>query len=233
VKGDGIPINKSQSAYYFKLSADQGFMQAQVAIANLLRKGGETRMDQSSSAHYYKLAADQGSVEAQLRYANCLLAGDGVKMNKREAEHYLLRASSQGDVKAHMRYGIVLLSGQLGRFDIDHARIEFHLAAPQNQFGSLLPEALSQPLNKLELVEDFGALRSVFTFLLHNGSPAFSIMRTLNVDLDSGAIAESDIVSTWRAMASDTIGYLADFNDIWGKACSISKPLLQPRRFQR
>jgi hypothetical protein len=78
-------------------------------------------------------------------------------------------------------------------------------------------------------VDDFGKLRSVFTFLLHNGSPAFSVLRTLNVDLDSSAIAESDVVSTWRAMASDTIGYLADFNDIWDIVRSMSENLLQPR----
>jgi hypothetical protein len=186
-------------------------------------------MDRSKSARYYKLAADQGSVEAQLRYANCLLAGDGVETNKREAERYFRLASSQGDVKAHMRYGIVLLSGQLGRFNINRARIEFHLAAPENHFGSMLSDALSQPLHKLELMEDFGELRSVFTFLRRHGSPSFSDMRTLNFELSRIAIVESDVMNTWRAMASDTIGYLSDFNDIWAKVRSMSEPLLQSR----
>jgi TPR repeat protein len=80
-----------------------------------------------------------------LKYADCLLAGDGIETNKRKAEHYLRCASEQNNVKAHMRYGIVLLSGQLGRFGINRAIIEFRLAAEKHHFGSLPFDALSQP----------------------------------------------------------------------------------------
>jgi TPR repeat protein len=57
-------MNKSQSAYYFKLSADQGLTNAQILIARLPRKPYGIGMDRSKAAHYLKLAADQSSVEA-------------------------------------------------------------------------------------------------------------------------------------------------------------------------
>jgi hypothetical protein len=152
-----------------------------------------------------------------LNYANCIIGGDGVETDKGEAERYLQLAASQGSTKAHMRYGIVLLSGQLGRFDISRARIEFSQAASQNRFGSLLSSALSGPLDKVEVMEEHQDLPTIFTFLRTGESRDISIMRVLNKHLNANAnaVVESAVVAAWRDMASDTLGYLGDFKDLW------------------
>jgi hypothetical protein len=125
-----------------------------------------------------------------------------------------------------MRDGIVLSSGQLVQFYIDQAKMEFGLAAPHTPLGSLLFHALSQPLNKLDLVENRVKVRTIFTVLNH---PGFFVIRSLKVDSSSSAIAESDVVNAWRTMVNATIGYLSDFENMWNKVGSISKELLEPR----
>jgi TPR repeat protein len=57
--GDGIPIDKSLAAHYFKLAADQGYAAAQTNYRTLLEDGDGIPIDRSLAAHYYKLAADQ------------------------------------------------------------------------------------------------------------------------------------------------------------------------------
>jgi TPR repeat protein len=54
-------MNKSLAAHYFKLSADQGLLSAQLHFAILLREGRVIEGNITLSAHYFKLAADQGS----------------------------------------------------------------------------------------------------------------------------------------------------------------------------
>jgi TPR repeat protein len=75
--GEGIEMNKSLAAYYFKLSSDQRFVQAQLHYGPLFAKGEDIAMNKSLAAHYFKLSADQGIAEAQFNYRcayNCALA---------------------------------------------------------------------------------------------------------------------------------------------------------------
>jgi hypothetical protein len=212
---DGISMNHSHAAYYVRLAADQGHMNAQIVIARMLQKGCEIKMNRSKAVHYLKQAADQGSVEAQLNYANCLIGGDGIETDKGEAERYLQLAASQGYVKAHMRYGIVLLSGQLGRFDISRARIEFKQVGSQNRFGSQLLSALSGPLDRAEVIENHQNLSTIFTFLRTGESHDTLIIRVLNKHFNANAVAEPASVAAWRDLASETLRYLGDFKELW------------------
>jgi TPR repeat protein len=66
--GNGIAMDKSLAAHYFKLSADQGDASAQFNYAVLLQMGDGIAMDKSLAAHYYKLSADQRHADAQCNY---------------------------------------------------------------------------------------------------------------------------------------------------------------------
>jgi hypothetical protein len=68
VLGSSDPMDKSFSAHYFKLAADQGHAHAQFKYGFLLDTGDGVPMNKSLSVHYYKLAANQGHVYARLRW---------------------------------------------------------------------------------------------------------------------------------------------------------------------
>jgi hypothetical protein len=52
-------------------------------------------------------------------------------------------------------------------------------------------------------------------------------MRILNAPLNPNVIAESEAITAWRAMASDTIGYIADFNNHRTSLDSLPKELCE------
>jgi TPR repeat protein len=69
-------MNKSLAAHYYKLSADQGFANAQFNYGVCLETGSGIEMNKSLAAHYFKLAADQGHPQARLRYEGILTDAD-------------------------------------------------------------------------------------------------------------------------------------------------------------
>jgi TPR repeat protein len=67
--GEGIGEEKSAAVHYFKLSADQGNVEAQREYGVRVARGDGIEMDKAQAARYFKLAADQGDVDAQFAYA--------------------------------------------------------------------------------------------------------------------------------------------------------------------
>jgi TPR repeat protein len=103
-KGEGIAMNKSLAAHYFKLSADQGFAQAQLHYGLLLLTGEGITMNKSLAAYYFKLSADQGIVQAQYSYAVLLLEGESVQKDALMGVQYLERAAAGGWLPAQLHY---------------------------------------------------------------------------------------------------------------------------------
>jgi TPR repeat protein len=68
-----------------KISADQGNVDAQIALARHLRQGELIPKDLSGAAKYYKMAADQGHAIAMNMFGFCLKNGEGVAKNLLEA----------------------------------------------------------------------------------------------------------------------------------------------------
>ncbi|MDR2787075.1 MAG: sel1 repeat family protein, partial [Candidatus Accumulibacter sp.] len=80
--GEGMPIDKSLAAHYYKLAADQGYAAAQCNYSFLLFNGDGIPMDKALAAHYFKMAADLGCVNAQCSYGFILSNGDGIPTDK-------------------------------------------------------------------------------------------------------------------------------------------------------
>jgi TPR repeat protein len=60
IKGEGILINKSPAAYYFKLSADQRDGIGQFSHGVLIAIGQGVPINKSFAAHYFQLSPNQG-----------------------------------------------------------------------------------------------------------------------------------------------------------------------------
>jgi TPR repeat protein len=63
--GDSISMDKSLTAHYYKLSADQGDAKAQFAYGLMLAEGDGIAMNKSLAVHYFKLSADHDFSPAQ------------------------------------------------------------------------------------------------------------------------------------------------------------------------
>jgi TPR repeat protein len=65
LRGDGISMNQSLAAHYFKLSADQGEAKTQFEYGLILSCGEGISRDKSLAADYFKQSADQSFRAAQ------------------------------------------------------------------------------------------------------------------------------------------------------------------------
>jgi hypothetical protein len=126
----------------------------------------ETRnmtMNQRNPVHSLKHAAGQRSMEAQFDSANSRLASDGIETEKSEAQHYLRLASSQGTVKANIPSGIVLCP------------VGLHDVPVHSCFASEFFKTLSDPFDRIEVVEAHEDLAAIFTLLRKDRLPDFSL----------------------------------------------------------
>lgn len=93
-------FGKDQGELYADLmikSADLGFLQAQVEIADIFYEGKYTNESPSLCAKYAQKAALQGSPEGLLMYAICLIRGYGVVQDLNKAKVVLKLAAERGN----------------------------------------------------------------------------------------------------------------------------------------
>jgi TPR repeat protein len=153
-EGDGIPMNKSLAAHYFKLSADQGDPTSQFKYGVMLHEGDGIPMNKSLAAHYFKLSADQGDAAAQFYYGILLLKGDGIRMNKSLAADYYRLSADQGHAVAQFGYGVMLAKGDGIAMNKSLAADYFKLSADQGvataqfNYGIMLWKGDGIPMNK-------------------------------------------------------------------------------------
>jgi TPR repeat protein len=95
--------NEEESAKYFKLSADQGWAEAQCAYAKCLLRRTGVMPDFGEAARNFKLAADQGLPQARYLYGICLRDGTGVGRDEEEAARYFALAADQWNTHAWLR----------------------------------------------------------------------------------------------------------------------------------
>ena len=85
---------------WFRLAADQGWLDAQLNLAVMYEKGELVPFDATESARWYQLAAEQGSSEAQFKLGGIYFAGKGVPKDEIEALVWFDLAAQSGDEDA-------------------------------------------------------------------------------------------------------------------------------------
>jgi TPR repeat protein len=104
-------MNKSFDAHYFKLSASQGFANAQFHSGFCVLRDSGVPMDKEYALHCFKFSEEQGFTRGQYFYALCLLAGIGIEKNISVGMKYLRLAASAGVVDAQLRLAAMLQRG--------------------------------------------------------------------------------------------------------------------------
>jgi TPR repeat protein len=105
-RGDGVPMDKSSGANYYKLAADQEDGDLQYLYAKILYRGDGIPVDKELASSYFKMTADDGSdnEKAQYRLAKMLRDGDGIPQDLQSALRYFELAVENGCEKARLEY---------------------------------------------------------------------------------------------------------------------------------
>ena len=80
---------------YFSKAADNGYVKAQVELAEMYMKGDGVAQDSEEAAKLYAKAARQGNSTAQLSLAGLYERGDGVRQDDEKAARWLYRAAAR------------------------------------------------------------------------------------------------------------------------------------------
>lgn len=111
LEGVKVPKDLQKAERYYKLSADQGFLQALVTLAVHYSTGvlGKERTEQMAQAlHYYKLAADRG--HRWSAYMSGMIYFEN-RNKKREALRYFRFAAENGELSAQTMIGYFQIFG--------------------------------------------------------------------------------------------------------------------------
>ena len=103
---EGLPDTKpniAKALYWFERSANRGYAEAQVKIAEYYYHGIGTQVDKLSSVYWLEQATVQGNCHAQVTLAKMYATGDGIKKNDSLAASLFELAANQGNLEAQIR----------------------------------------------------------------------------------------------------------------------------------
>jgi TPR repeat protein len=105
--GRGVPVNPAQSLMYLDRAAQNGHVQAMLALAGLYENGlGADGPDQAMAMEWTRRAAEAGSVDALNLLAQRLESGIGIAKNEAQAEIWYRRAAARGQPAAQLWLGL-------------------------------------------------------------------------------------------------------------------------------
>ena len=130
-KGEGVPLDYSVAARFYRLSAEAGYAPAQYNLADLYVKGLGVEQAPKQAAIWYRKAAEQGDAEAQNNLGALYATGQGVARNDAEAVRWYRLAAEQNDPEGTSNLGMMCLQGRAVKRDFARAFQLLQKAAEQ------------------------------------------------------------------------------------------------------
>ena len=87
----------TEAVKWYKLSAEQGYAQAQNYIGYCYQHGKGVKKDYEEAVKWYRLSAEKGNSYAQYMLGNCYYNGHGVNQNYEEAVKWYKLSADNGD----------------------------------------------------------------------------------------------------------------------------------------
>ncbi len=163
--GNGVEINHSEAAKWYRKAAEQGEINAQLKLgdmyATLYEAGKGVVRDYGESIKWYRKAADQyrkaaelGDDRAQCNLGLMYLNGEGVPQDYAEAAKWYRKAADQGQVNSQYNLGVQYSKGQgVPQNDIE-AYIWLSLAAAQGDVDApRVRDIVAERMSREEIVE--------------------------------------------------------------------------------
>ena len=109
---NGVRKNTEAAIKWFRLAASAGNSDAQVLLADAIRRGLGTQKDINEAIIWYKMAAENGNPMAFASLGQIYLEGEGVVKDITEALEWLKRGAEADNPYSQMRLGDSYLAGQ-------------------------------------------------------------------------------------------------------------------------
>ncbi len=146
--GFGISKNDESAFKYLKLSADQGYLQAQYDLSFLYEKGYGTELSREKAFESYKSIADQGHAESQNVLAIFYAEGFGTEVNIEKSITYYKLSADQGNYCAQYNLAMRYTKGDGLSQNLVQAFKYFKLSAEQGDLDAQYQVGLSYELGK-------------------------------------------------------------------------------------
>jgi TPR repeat protein len=139
------PAERDQAMGYYRQAAEEGLVDAQLRLANLLYMGEGVPRDLGQAAKYYDQAralieprADAGDAQAQEWLGDLYREGRGVQQNGDFAVYWYTQAAQAGRVSSYVKLARMFERGEAGvGVQIDEALRYYELAGENNHAQSL------------------------------------------------------------------------------------------------
>jgi uncharacterized protein len=135
--GKGVPVDKSEAAKWYTLSAKQGYAKAENALGTLYAEGQGVPKDLNEALKWHRLAAAQGDLNSQLILGAMLSLGYGVDKNLDEAIKWYRLAAAQGALSAQTNLAWIYLRGKGTDSELVHGYMWSRMAARQGDKTAL------------------------------------------------------------------------------------------------
>lgn len=99
-KGLGVGKDLKQAMDWYRQAAEQGSVEAQMALGGLLVGGKGVPRNSAEAAKWFVMAAEKGNAAAQVQVARMHLAGAGLAKDQVEAYKWARLAADKGDKTA-------------------------------------------------------------------------------------------------------------------------------------
>jgi TPR repeat protein len=152
--GDGVEMDRTESAKWFRKAAEQGNASAQTMLGLSLEHGQGVAPDNVEAVKWYRKAAEQGDASAQCILGTHYSTGEGVAKNEVESVNWYRKAAEQGDDDAQNALGNHYALGLGVEKDYVEAYKWFLLAASQGQEDAIkVRELIEKKLSPEQRVE--------------------------------------------------------------------------------
>jgi len=151
--GDGIERNYAEAVKWYKLSAEQGYADAQNNLAVCYQKGKGVVQDYEEALRLLNLSAEQGNAIAQNNLAGRYQKGEGVVQDYKEALRLLNLSAEQGNWVASYNLGLIYSARVDVEQDLEKAKECHEKALANADFSDFPAGEFSKKLIQKEIDE--------------------------------------------------------------------------------
>jgi TPR repeat protein len=150
----GVQKNLQEAYKWYRLAAENGEAQAQVALGRMYWEGRDIPQDYREAMRLFELAAAQGASGGQTSLGIMYLNGNGVEKDYEAALKWFRLAAEQGDGLAQLQLGHMYYEGMGVPQDLVQAHVWFSFAATKGAKGAgFLRDYMAKSMTASQLSE--------------------------------------------------------------------------------
>jgi hypothetical protein len=125
---EGLSPSATEAAAWYRRAAEQGHLEAQMALGQLYQQGKGVEKDDRQALHWFVQAARRGEPQAQFYAAYKYFHGEGTAPDEPEAAKWLMRGAEQGEINSQYCLGRMYELGRGLSQDHQQAFVWYSLA---------------------------------------------------------------------------------------------------------